>query len=102
MVVRRAVTDSFPRLLRRTAVACQTKTRDAMALETIARKQAANPSPPEVHAKGAPYRTAPHHIELEQSLLAAILVHKEAFYRVSVYLEPRPFFEHDHQTLCDL
>jgi replicative DNA helicase len=73
-----------------------------MALETIARKQAANPSPPEVHAKGAPYRTAPHNIELEQALLGAILVNNEAFYRVSDYLEPRHFFEPVHQKLYEI
>jgi len=73
-----------------------------MALETIARKQAANPSPPEVHAKGAPYRTAPHNIELEQALLGAILVNNEAFYRVSDFLEPRHFFEPIHQKLYEI
>jgi replicative DNA helicase len=32
---------------------------------------------------GAPaYRTAPHNIEAEQSLLGAILVNNDAFYRV--------------------
>jgi replicative DNA helicase len=73
-----------------------------MALETIARKQAANPSPAEVHAKGAPYRTAPHNIELEQALLGAILVNNEAFYRVSDFLEPRHFFEPIHQKLYEI
>ena len=73
-----------------------------MALETIARKQAVNPSPPEIHAKGAPYRTAPHNIELEQALLGAILVNNEAFYRVSDYLEPRHFFEPVHQKLYEI
>ncbi len=73
-----------------------------MALETVARKQAANPSPPEVHAKGAAYRTAPHNIELEQALLGAILVNNEAFYRVSDFLEPRHFFEPIHQKLYEI
>ena len=73
-----------------------------MALETIARKQAVNPSPPEIHAKGAPYRTAPHNIELEQALLGAILVNNEAFYRVSDFLEPRHFFEPIHQKLYEI
>jgi replicative DNA helicase len=73
-----------------------------MALETAARKHAANPSPPEVHAKGAPYRTAPHNIELEQALLGAILVNNEAFYRVSDFLEPRHFFEPVHQKLYEI
>jgi replicative DNA helicase len=73
-----------------------------MALETTARKQAANPSPPAVHAKGAPYRSAPHNIELEQALLGAILVNNEAFYRVSDFLEPRHFFEPIHQKLYEI
>jgi replicative DNA helicase len=73
-----------------------------MALETIARKQAVPPSASEVHAKGAPYRTAPHNIELEQALLGAILVNNEAFYRVSDFLEPRHFFEPIHQKLYEI
>src|SRR5258708_13273394 len=73
-----------------------------MALETAARKQAANPSPPEVRAKAAPYRAAPHNIELEQALLGAILVNNEAFYRVSDFLEPRHFFEPIHQKLYEI
>src|SRR5258707_6324420 len=73
-----------------------------MALETIARKQAASPSPPEIHAKGVTYRTAPHNIELEQALLGAILVNNEAFYRVSDFLEPRHFFEPIHQKLYEI
>jgi replicative DNA helicase len=74
-----------------------------MALESTARKQAANLPPSEVHAKGAPpYRTAPHNIELEQALLGAILVNNEAFYRVSDFLEPRHFFEPIHQKLFEV
>src|SRR5216684_607791 len=74
-----------------------------MALESTARKQAANLPPPEVHSKGAPpYRTAPHNIELEQALLGAILVNNEAFYRVSDFLEPRHFFEPVHQKLYEI
>jgi replicative DNA helicase len=34
------------------------------------------------------YRSAPHNIEAEQSLLGAILVNNDAFYRVSDFLEP--------------
>ena len=34
------------------------------------------------------YRNAPHNIEAEQSLLGAILVNNDAFYRVSDFLEP--------------
>jgi replicative DNA helicase len=33
------------------------------------------------------YRSAPHNIEAEQSLLGAILVNNDAFYRVSDFLE---------------
>jgi replicative DNA helicase len=54
-------------------------------------------------AAGAPaYRTAPHNIEAEQSLLGAILVNNEAFYRVSDFLEPRHFFEPIHQHLYEI
>jgi replicative DNA helicase len=74
-----------------------------MALESTARKQAANLPSPEVYAKGAPsYRAAPHNIELEQALLGAILVNNEAFYRVSDFLEPRHFFEPIHQKLYEV
>ncbi len=74
-----------------------------MALESTARKPAANPPTPEVQAKGTPpYRTAPHNIELEQALLGAILVNNEAFYRVSDFLEPRHFFEPVHQKLYEI
>ena len=68
-----------------------------MALESTARRQAADlvPSAP-------PYRTAPHNIELEQALLGAILVNNEAFYRVSDFLEPRHFFEPVHQQLYEI
>ena len=37
------------------------------------------------------YRSAPHNIEAEQSLLGAILVNNDAFYRVSDFLEPKHF-----------
>src|ERR1700738_2849573 len=68
-----------------------------MALESTARRQAADlvPSAP-------PYRTAPHNIELEQALLGAILVNNEAFYRVSDFLEPRHFFEPAPQKLYEI
>ena len=39
------------------------------------------------------FRTAPHNIEAEQSLLGAILVNNNTFYRVSDFFEPRHFFE---------
>ena len=47
------------------------------------------------------YRSAPHNIEAEQSLLGAILVNNDAFYRVSDFLEPRHFFEPIHQTIFE-
>ena len=48
------------------------------------------------------YRTAPHNIEAEQSLLGAILVNNEALYRVSDFLEPVHFFEPIHQQIYDI
>src|SRR5215469_16863634 len=56
-------------------------------------------------ASGAPnptYRSAPHNIEAEQSLLGAILVNNDAFYRVSDFLEPKHFFEPIHQTIYEI
>ncbi|MDB5568399.1 MAG: replicative helicase [Tardiphaga sp.] len=51
---------------------------------------------------GAPaYRTAPHNIEAEQSVLGAILVNNDAFYRVSDFLKPEHFFEPIHQTIYE-
>ena len=47
------------------------------------------------------YRAAPHNIEAEQSLLGAILVNNDAFYRVSDFLEPKHFFEPIHQTIYE-
>ena len=47
------------------------------------------------------YRTAPHNIEAEQSLLGAILVNNDAFYRVSDFLEAKHFFEPIHQTIFE-
>jgi replicative DNA helicase len=65
-----------------------------MALESTARKQAADTTPP--------FRTAPHNIELEQALLGAILVNNEAYYRVSDFLEPTHFFEPIHQKVFEV
>ena len=51
---------------------------------------------------GSPaYRSAPHNIEAEQSLLGAILVNNDAFYRVSDFLEPKHFFETVHQKIYE-
>src|SRR5258706_1694712 len=47
------------------------------------------------------YRSAPHNIEAEQSLLGAILVNNDAFYRVSDFLEPKHFFKPIHQTIFE-
>src|SRR5215467_5390139 len=47
------------------------------------------------------YRSAPHNIEAEQSLLGAILVNNDAFYRVSDFLESKHFFEPIHQTIYE-
>jgi replicative DNA helicase len=52
-------------------------------------------------AAPAAYRTAPHNIEAEQSLLGAVLVNNDAFYRVSDFLEPKHFFEPLHQTIYE-
>src|SRR6478672_5440290 len=64
-----------------------------MAVESILRKPAEEAAPA--------YRTAPHNIEAEQSLLGAILVNNEALYRVSDFLEPTHFFEPVHQQIYD-
>jgi len=47
------------------------------------------------------YRSAPHNIEAEQSLLGAILVNNDAFYRVSDFLEAKHFFEPIHQAVYE-
>src|ERR1700709_2640440 len=47
------------------------------------------------------YRTAPHNIEAEQSVLGAILVNNDAFYRVSDFLERKHFFEPIHQDIFE-
>jgi replicative DNA helicase len=65
-----------------------------MALESTALKRADIPAPQ--------YRTAPHNIEAEQSLLGAILVNNEALYRVSDFLEPAHFLEPIHQQIYEI
>src|SRR5947208_143025 len=47
------------------------------------------------------YRSSQHNIEAEQSLLGAILVNNDAFYRVSDFLEPKHFFEPIHQAIYE-
>src|SRR5437763_3887723 len=65
-----------------------------MAVESFARKPA--------EGTGTSYRTAPHNIEAEPSLLGAILVNNEALYPVSDFLEPFHFFEPIHQQIYDI
>src|SRR3954464_1408163 len=65
-----------------------------MAVESFARKPAEDSAPA--------YRSAPHNIEAEQSLLGAILVNNEALYRVSDFLAPTHFFEPIHQQIYDI
>ena len=48
------------------------------------------------------FKTAPHNIEAEQALLGAVLVHPEAFDRVSDFLEPAHFFEELHGRIYEL
>jgi len=55
------------------------------------------PTPPDYT-----YRAAPHNIEAEQSLLGAILVNNDAFYRVSDFLEPKHFFEPIHLSIYEI
>src|ERR1700753_963721 len=47
------------------------------------------------------FRARPHNIEAERSLLGAILVNNDAFYRVSDFLEPKHFFETVHQKIYE-
>src|ERR1700757_5478974 len=47
------------------------------------------------------FRTAPHNIEAEQSLLGAILVNNDAFYRVSDFLQAKHFFLGVHQEIYE-
>jgi replicative DNA helicase len=47
------------------------------------------------------FRSAPHNIEAEQSLLGAILVNNDAFYRVSDFLEPKHFYEPIHRAIYE-
>src|ERR1041385_614367 len=65
-----------------------------MALESTLRKIVDQPEPA--------YRQAPHNIEAEQALLGAILVNNEAFYRVSISLEPKHFFEPIHDKIYEV
>ncbi len=65
-----------------------------MAFESTARKRTDDPA--------TAYRTPPHNIEAEQSLLGAILVNNEALYRVSDFLEPAHFFEPIHGQIYEI
>ncbi len=58
-----------------------------------------------VVAQSAPpeeFRVAPHNIEAEQALIGAILVHNEAFDRVSDFLEPAHFYEQLHGRVFEI
>jgi replicative DNA helicase len=48
------------------------------------------------------FRLAPQNVEAEQSLLGAILVNNEAFYRVSDFLLPEHFYEPVHREIYDV
>ncbi|MBY0612555.1 MAG: replicative DNA helicase [Beijerinckiaceae bacterium] len=48
------------------------------------------------------YRVQPHNIEAEAALLGAILIHNEAFDRVSDFLEPQHFSEDLHGRIYDV
>ena len=48
------------------------------------------------------HRQAPHNIEAEQSLLGAVLVNNEAYYRVADFLKPEHFFEPLHRLIYEL
>jgi len=47
-------------------------------------------------------KIAPHNIELERSLLGVILVHNEAFDRVSDVLQPEHFYEGVHRRIYEV
>ena len=59
-------------------------------------------SAPAVASAEAEYRVAPHNLEAEQALLGAILVHNEAFDRVSDFLEPTHFYEELHGRIFEV
>lgn len=46
-------------------------------------------------------RLAPHNIEAEQALLGAIMVHNEAYDRVSDFLKPEHFYEEIHARIYE-
>lgn len=48
-----------------------------------------------------PLRLAPHNIEAEQALLGAIMVHNEAYDRVSDFLKPEHFYEEIHARIYE-
>src|SRR5688572_8305769 len=48
------------------------------------------------------FRLAPHNVEAEQSLLGAILVNNEAFYRVSDFLVAEHFYEPIHREIYEI
>ncbi|MEL7542424.1 MAG: replicative DNA helicase [Pseudomonadota bacterium] len=52
-------------------------------------------------ADGTVFRTVPHNIEAEQSLLGAILINNEALDRVSAFLRAEHFFEPIHARIFE-
>jgi hypothetical protein len=46
-------------------------------------------------------RSPPHNLKAEQALLGAILVHNEAYDRVSGFLEPHHFYDPLHQQIYE-
>jgi replicative DNA helicase len=59
------------------------------------------PSPEAGDAPVPAFRAAPHNIEAEQALLGAILIHNEAYERVSQFLEPHHFFDPLHAQIYE-
>src|SRR6202161_2589229 len=47
------------------------------------------------------FRSAPHNNEAEQSLLGAILINNDAFYRVSDFLQSKHFYSTVHQDIYE-
>lgn len=62
----------------------------------------AGASNPPQSTEDLPFRQAPHNIEAEQSLLGAILINNDAYYRVMDFLKPEHFYEPTHQRIFDV
>ncbi len=57
------------------------------------------PSPPSADGQA---KLAPHNLELERAVLGVILVHNEAFDRVSDILQPDHFYEGVHRKIFEV